>query len=153
ATTPGDVLQRAAGFGLGVDRATDADPAALCEHLGRVVAHVRRGHPFLQVIETRRLMAHSKGDDNRPEGLVRGLWRADPLARLLEDEGQARRGRAAEAAVAELAREVAARPALGYVETPALPPLRERLASAELHADAAADRAPGRVAEELNGAL
>ena len=54
-----------------------------------MVAHIRHGRPFLQVIETRRLMTHSKGDDNRPRHLVEDSLRTtDPLFRLLqEDEG------------------------------------------------------------------
>ena len=43
-TTPGDVLQRASGFGLEVDWIKDDDPDQLYEHLGRVVSKVRRGH-------------------------------------------------------------------------------------------------------------
>ena len=85
-TTPGDVLQRASGFGLDVDWIKDDDPDQLHEHLGRVVSKVRRGIPFLQVVETRRLMAHSKGDDNRPQDLVESLWRADPLSRILDED-------------------------------------------------------------------
>ena len=85
-TTPGDVLQRASGFGLDVDWIKDDDPDQLHEHLGRVVSKVRRGIPFLQIVETRRLMAHSKGDDNRPRDLVESLWRADPLSRILDED-------------------------------------------------------------------
>jgi 2-oxoisovalerate dehydrogenase E1 component len=152
-TTPGDVLQRAAGFGLEVERTTDADPAALHEHLGKVVARVRRGHPFLQVVETRRLMAHSKGDDNRPKELVDELWRTDPLTSLLEDPEQLRRSQAAEADVGELVKEVTARPALEYFDLPALPLAEGTLSSRELHADAEGTRPARRVSEELNRAL
>src|SRR5205807_2606331 len=90
-TTPGDLLQRAAGFGLEAHWTTDTNPAALCEHLDKVVTAVRQGRPFLQVIETRRLLAHSKGDDNRPQELVERLWKTDPLARLLEQDAVLRR--------------------------------------------------------------
>ena len=62
-----------------LDRATTT-PRRCATISGHVVERVRGGTPFLQVIETRRLMAHSKGDDNRPQELVAALWRADPLA-------------------------------------------------------------------------
>ena len=153
-TTPGDLRKRAAGFGLGVDWTTDADPVALQEHLGRVVAAVRQGKPFLQTIETRRLMAHSKGDDNRPEELVAALWAADPLSRLAEnDEAVQRQQKVAEWAVGELARAVAARPLLEDVPAPALPPSNVTINSLELHADTSSAKGYGRMAEELNRAL
>jgi 2-oxoisovalerate dehydrogenase E1 component len=153
-TTPGDILQRAAGFGLEADWARDTNPAALYEHLGKVVARVRQGRPFLQVIETRRLMAHSKGDDNRPTELVEALWEADPLARILAREASARQtAEAAEGAISRLAREVAARPLVGGADGPAVAPAPGALDSLALHADAADGREYGRVAEELNCAL
>lgn len=152
-TTPGDVLQRAAGFGLEVNRIRDTNPRALYEHLGKVVAHVRRGNPFLQIIDTRRLMAHSKGDDNRPKELVSGLWQADPLTRLLENDDQLQCSRAAENALAELARRVAERPALEYVDVPALRPAPGVLSSQTLHSDVAGNNVDGRVGEALNSAL
>ncbi len=152
-TTPGDILQRAAGFDLEVDWARDDDPAALSEHLRKVVLAVRMGRPFLQVIETRRLLAHSKGDDNRPKEYVDRLWREDPLSRLAErdDAVRARQARA-EAAVRQLARSVAERPPLDYVESPALPVTETTLSSSALHADVSGGPT-GRIAEELNRAL
>jgi 2-oxoisovalerate dehydrogenase E1 component len=152
-TTPGDILQRAAGFGLEVDRATDENPVALHRHLEKVVAHVRRGNPFLQVIETRRLMAHSKGDDNRPRELVEELWRADPLARILKDEDWAASSRAAEAAVATLAQETAKRPLLDGVDGEPVSRSEGLTRSEAFHADWNPARMPGRVSEELNRAL
>jgi 2-oxoisovalerate dehydrogenase E1 component len=85
-TTPGDLMQRIAGFGIEADRSSDRDPDALHAHLGHVVAKVRSGCPFFQIIDTRRLMAHSKGDDTRPTALVDRLWREDPLQQLIEAE-------------------------------------------------------------------
>ena len=152
-TTPGDVLQRAAGFGLDADVITDTDPARLHAQLGKVVDHVRQGRPFLQIIETRRLMAHSKGDDNRPKELVQQLWRTDPLSRLVdEDDGARDRVAAAESAARTLGREVAGRPLLEYTDLPVRPPAARVVCSSELHADMGAG-AYGRVADELNGAL
>ncbi|HEY4377937.1 MAG TPA: thiamine pyrophosphate-dependent enzyme [Acidimicrobiales bacterium] len=153
-TLPGDILQRAAGFGLEGHWIKDDDPEALHDHLGRIVERVRGGTPFLQVIETRRLMAHSKGDDNRPEELVAALWRADPLSRLLrEDEALRREQEAAEGAIVALGRAVWERPELRFEDGPALPAGGAPLSSTRLHADAGGPRDFGRVADELNRAL
>jgi 2-oxoisovalerate dehydrogenase E1 component len=89
-TTPGDLIKRIEGFGVAVDRRSDADPAELQEHLSRVVELVRTGQPFFQIIDTRRLMPHSKGDDHRPKAALDKLWASDPLTSLLESEGDAR---------------------------------------------------------------
>jgi 2-oxoisovalerate dehydrogenase E1 component len=153
-TTPGDILQRAAGFGLEVSSVKDEDPAALSDHLRKVVGAVRQGRPFLQVVETRRLMAHSKGDDNRPREYVEALWREDPLARLAaEDEAVAHRQTRAEEAVRELALEVAERPLLEYADAPALPEADGVLSSLPFHADGPEGGPLDRIAEELNRTL
>jgi 2-oxoisovalerate dehydrogenase E1 component len=153
-TTPGDILQRAAGFGLEVSWVKDEDPAALSAHLEKVVALVRSGRPFVQVIETRRLMAHSKGDDNRPKPYREALWREDPLSRLSqEDTALAQRQARAEAAARRLAETVAERPPLSYIESPALPVTDSILASVSLHADTAGASSYQRITEELNGEL
>lgn len=90
-TTPGDLPSRAAGFGVGFSRIDDHDPHALHRHLGEVVTRVRSGAgPILQVIDTRRLNPHSKGDDTRPPELIQQLWRDDPLQRLIDADDRAR---------------------------------------------------------------
>ncbi len=89
-TTPGDILKRAEGFGLEADLVEDGDPEKLWERLRDAVAHVRQGNPLLQVIKTRRLCAHSKGDDSRPRELVDELWRYDPFEIALRDSAQVR---------------------------------------------------------------
>jgi 2-oxoisovalerate dehydrogenase E1 component len=151
-TTPGDILDRAAGFGLETNWIKDTNPAHLHEHLGKVVAAVRQGRPFLQVVETRRLLAHSKGDDNRPAELIERLWKADPLAQLTQrDPAQKRRLEDAEQAVRELAQSVARRPLIAYEDVPALP-FTGASTSAGFHSDLG-EQTFGRGAEELNRAL
>jgi 2-oxoisovalerate dehydrogenase E1 component len=153
-TTPGDLLQRAAGFGLAVDRISDEDPVALHKHLGRVVAAVRQGSPFVQIIDTRRLLAHSKGDDNRPEDLIAKLWEEDPIARALEGEEAARAAyREAEEHLESVAEEVWSRALLDCGTEVALPPSTRIRDSLDLHADAKPEKIKGRVVEELNKAL
>lgn len=153
-TTPGDIFQRAAGFGLEADYCDDRDPAVLHDRLGRAVAAARRGQPFLQVIKTRRLMAHSKGDDNRPREYVASLWRADPLTRLAErDEVWQQRQAQAEDRVRQLAQEIAGRPLLDDTIADALPAAPCSRTDAELRSDGPNAGKWERVAEELNAAL
>src|SRR5262249_2593545 len=113
----------------------------------------REGRPALQVIHTRRLLAHSKGDDNRPADLIDRLWRDDPLTRLCADSSQlADLQEVAARDILHLAEAVATRPKLDAAGETALPPARRIRRSLELHAEAA-QRPLGRVAEELNAAL
>lgn len=154
-TTPGDVLRRAEGFGLTASRVSDTDPAELGRHFGSVVAQVRAGNPHLLVVDTRRLMAHSKGDDDRPAELIESLWQQDPLSRLLQDSPAARTwSEAAAANVSELGRSVAERPRLEFTASSALPAGTATVSSKELHAELTAPAdGYGRVTEELNSAL
>lgn len=78
-TIAGTIEGRAAAFGLPCDRRDDLDIDALKIHFGNVIGQVRTGQPWVQIVETRRLMAHSKGDDNRPPELIRELHAVDPL--------------------------------------------------------------------------
>jgi 2-oxoisovalerate dehydrogenase E1 component len=156
-TTPGDLLRRAEGFGLEVGRISDDNPQALSEHFCRVVARVRDGRPHLIVVDTRRLMAHSKGDDDRSPQLIAKLHREDPLTRLLERSEAAREyfGHAA-AEVRALGVQVAGRPKLKYELRDALPRARAAagILSSGLHSDLDGPaRGYRRVAEELNDAL
>ncbi len=108
-TIAGDVLARAAAFGIATDRRPAREPVALKAHMADVVERVRRsGRPFFQVLDTFRLAAHSKGDDDRSPELIAKARREDPLAHLrtaLDEE----RATAIDAAVqARVARAVAA---------------------------------------------
>ncbi|HXV77823.1 MAG TPA: thiamine pyrophosphate-dependent enzyme, partial [Candidatus Polarisedimenticolaceae bacterium] len=83
-TTAGDIETRFAAFGIDVDRRSDADPVGLADHFAEVVERVRAGRPFVQVVDTFRLMAHSKGDDDRDRAAIDEAWRNDYFARLLD---------------------------------------------------------------------
>ena len=89
-TTAGDVAARAAAFGIETDRRPADDPVALTAHMSAVVERVRReGRPFFQVLDTYRLAAHSKGDDDRnPEEILEARGR-DPLEVLRRHLGGA----------------------------------------------------------------
>lgn len=106
-TTAGDLVRRLEGFGVRVDRRAADDPVALAAHLGEVVRYVRGGKPFVQILDTFRLMAHSKGDDDRPADVVARAWKADWLASRIEAR-DATTLAAWDAARADMARVVAA---------------------------------------------
>jgi 2-oxoisovalerate dehydrogenase E1 component len=89
-TTAGDVVARAAAFGIPTDRRPAADPVTLTTHMRAVVDRVRSGGgPFFQVLDTYRLAAHSKGDDDRDPAEIERYRRKDPLASLGERVGPA----------------------------------------------------------------
>jgi 2-oxoisovalerate dehydrogenase E1 component len=110
-TTPGEVVTRARGFGIEAHRHADTDPIALHAHLGEVVARARTGVPTLQVVDTRRLAAHSAGDDRRAPAELARLRLQDPLTQLLETDTGTRAAFGAMASELQaLAETVAARP-------------------------------------------
>jgi len=82
-TTMGDPETRVTGFGVECDRRPANDPEKLYTHLQEVVERVRGGRPFVQILDTFRLMAHSKGDDNRAPELLAEAWDKDYFAKLL----------------------------------------------------------------------
>ena len=155
ATTPGDVLERVRGFGLPCDRRSDDDPDALRRHAERIVDIVRGGQPFFQIIETRRLLAHSKGDDSRPAAVIESLRRADPLSNLIEYDDDA-------AAMFERAQEEMNAVADAVAEWPAAAEsMREEsawghddrpISGDDLRADES-DETDGRIIDDVNRAL
>jgi 2-oxoisovalerate dehydrogenase E1 component len=153
-TTPGDAVKRVEGFGIAVDRRSDSDPEALQEHLRKVVERVRRGEPFFQIIDTRRLMPHSKGDDNRPKCLLDELWESDPLSNwIAKDIGVRSLFEQAQCEMEEISREVQARPPASLDGASALVPEGRRISSAELLPDRTSAQVRRRMVEELNRAL
>lgn len=112
-TTGGDIIARGAAFGLTVHRVGDDDPA-LWQVAEDAVAAVRATRqPGFLVIDTARLGPHSKGDDLRPDAERAAVEARDPVARLGERLGPARRAEldaAAEALVRDVARAAAASP-------------------------------------------
>jgi 2-oxoisovalerate dehydrogenase E1 component len=75
----GDIASRFAAFDVPVDRREAHDPVELSKHFESVVDIVRKGQPYVQILDTFRLMAHSKGDDDRPHELVEAAWQQDYL--------------------------------------------------------------------------
>ena len=158
-TIAGDVLARAEAFGIATDRRLARDPLGLKDYMLGVVERVRRGgQPFFQVLDTYRLMAHSKGDDDRDPEVIASYRRKDPMVEVRDAVG-AERAAAIEAEVqARVDRAVAAADEAPFA---ALEPDEE----ARLHAPRAAcestrsalaersDREPQSVVQSLNTAL
>ncbi|MFN8545576.1 MAG: thiamine pyrophosphate-dependent enzyme [Candidatus Binatia bacterium] len=108
-TIAGDVVARAAAFGIVADRRPARDPVALQAHMREVVAGIRReGRPFFQVLDTYRLGPHSKGDDNRTPQEIAPHRAADPYGVLRAELGETRAGVLEAAARARVAAAVEA---------------------------------------------
>ncbi|MDQ2105972.1 dehydrogenase E1 component subunit alpha/beta [Azospirillum isscasi] len=82
----GSLTARAEAFGIATRRSDTWDVATLLQDVQEAVAAVRdRSAPLFHVIETFRLNAHSKGDDDRPRAVLERYWERDPLTRLLAE--------------------------------------------------------------------
>jgi len=82
-TLAGDICGRAEAFGIATRQSTTYDWPQLFDDMERSVAEVRaESRPVFHRVDTFRLMAHSKGDDNRPADYVKEHWSRDPLATL-----------------------------------------------------------------------
>ncbi|MBI2358453.1 MAG: hypothetical protein HYV04_06040, partial [Deltaproteobacteria bacterium] len=147
-TTSGDVAQRFAAFGIATDRRSPECLEVLCEHLRQVVAGVRGTdgrpvRPFVQILDTFRLAAHSKGDDHRPPEVIQAAWRGDWFNRLLEkgDAAATEAWRRAEVEVDEVEKEVTSRPMMAMERIEAYAPIEVPLfgSSVELVAGSGVD--------------
>jgi 2-oxoisovalerate dehydrogenase E1 component len=82
-TLAGDAIRRAEAFDISAYHGNTWEPDALNEIVGTAVRQVReQGSPAFVQIDTYRLMAHSKGDDDRPREEVDRYWAIDPLTRF-----------------------------------------------------------------------
>lgn len=110
-TLAGDIDARAAAFGIATGSGETWNPEALIAAAGKAVAFVRSGKgPFFLRVDTDRLKAHSKGDDDRPAAEVAKLRERDPLRAIraaepelyarLEEEARVRVEEAVAAAAA-----------------------------------------------------
>ncbi len=79
-TLSGDIEARAHAFGIETMRGNTEDAVALVQALGRAIEYVREhSRPLFFRVDTYRLMAHSKGDDDRDPAEVEGFWKRDLL--------------------------------------------------------------------------
>lgn len=154
-TTAGTLEGRASAFGLPCERCDDLDVAALHGRMEQIVAQVRGGQPTVLVVDTRRLLAHSKGDDDRPAELIRAQFAADPLGRWLDAhpaEAEALRADVRDR-LDRCAAEVLARPRITGLGGPAVPALAAPPGSDALAARPEQGNGYGTVVQELNRTL
>lgn len=87
-TLAGSITARAEAFGIDASRGDTWDWQALFATVQQCVATVREtSRPHFLQVDTYRLMAHSKGDDTRPEEEVAGYRDRDPLNQLESQYG------------------------------------------------------------------
>jgi 2-oxoisovalerate dehydrogenase E1 component len=84
-TLAGDICARAAAFGIRTYAGSTWEPEALAATLAAAVNSVRdRSAPAFVRVDTYRLAAHSKGDDNRDSTEIAQFSARDPLNALLK---------------------------------------------------------------------
>lgn len=93
-TLAGDICARAAAFGIETRHGSTWKWPDLLGEMRDSIAFVRtRSQPIFHRIDTFRLMAHSKGDDNRSADFVQLHWDRDPLTILERELGSTREWR------------------------------------------------------------
>ncbi|OGR48116.1 MAG: hypothetical protein A2X40_06425 [Elusimicrobia bacterium GWC2_65_9] len=86
-TLGGDICARAEAFGIETVTADTWDPMDLIGKVQETVQAVRgSGRPRFLRIDTYRLNAHSKGDDDRSAAEVRSYWEKDLLTRFAKED-------------------------------------------------------------------
>jgi 2-oxoisovalerate dehydrogenase E1 component len=84
-TLAGDINARADAFGIKTYHSNTWEWPTLFENMRACIDEIRRtGKPAWHRVDTFRLMAHSKGDDNRPEDYVAPYREKDPINLLLK---------------------------------------------------------------------
>ena len=79
----GSILQRVQAFDIEADEVESNDVAVLYPKFEEAVKFVReKQKPFVQIVNTYRLNAHSKGDDDRSKDEVNKWWEKEPLQYL-----------------------------------------------------------------------
>lgn len=94
-TLAGDICARASAFSIRTAHSNTWQWTGLFEEVAESIRYVRQtGRPAFHRIDTFRLMAHSKGDDNRPADYVDDHRSRDPLFALERRFGDDRRWQA-----------------------------------------------------------
>lgn len=87
-TLAGDICARAGAFGIEARHGSTWKWQELFTDVGDAIAKVRAcSKPLFYRIDTFRLMAHSKGDDNRSAEYIQQHWNRDPLVALDREFG------------------------------------------------------------------
>ncbi|MEN8219631.1 MAG: thiamine pyrophosphate-dependent enzyme [Pseudomonadota bacterium] len=83
ATIAGSITDRAAAFDIKSAYSNTWDWQSLLVSMQKSVDYVRHEQqPFFHLVDTYRLMAHSKGDDLRDKTEVDEFWNRDPLSQI-----------------------------------------------------------------------
>ncbi|MCC6321843.1 MAG: pyruvate dehydrogenase [Phycisphaerales bacterium] len=84
-TLAGDINARAEAFGIKAWHSDTWDWPKLLDNMRACIDEIRRtGRPAWHRVDTFRLMAHSKGDDNRPQEYVQPFFDRDPVNVLMK---------------------------------------------------------------------
>jgi 2-oxoisovalerate dehydrogenase E1 component len=84
-TLSGDICARAEAFGIDAYHGNTANPRELQDLMATAVTKMRKeSRPAFFRVDTSRLMAHSKGDDDRPKDELARYWANDPITRFTE---------------------------------------------------------------------
>jgi 2-oxoisovalerate dehydrogenase E1 component len=84
-TLAGSICGRAEAFGVKVCQANTWEPLSLIATAKSCARYVRENsRPLFLQVDTYRLMAHSKGDDDRSNAEVQRYWEKDPLKVYLQ---------------------------------------------------------------------
>jgi TPP-dependent pyruvate/acetoin dehydrogenase alpha subunit len=76
----GSIIERVRSFNIKADEVESNDVNILCPKFEKAISFVRKNQkPFVQIVNTYRLEAHSKGDDDRPKEEVEENWKNEPL--------------------------------------------------------------------------
>jgi 2-oxoisovalerate dehydrogenase E1 component len=79
-TLAGSICGRAEAFGIKTCQTNTWDPLSLIAAVKDCVGYVRQdSRPLFLQVDTYRLMAHSKGDDDRSRAEVDNYWEKDPI--------------------------------------------------------------------------
>ncbi|MGB6688740.1 MAG: thiamine pyrophosphate-dependent enzyme [Terracidiphilus sp.] len=79
-TLGGDIEARASAFGIRTSKSDTWNPIGLMETMAQAAGYVRsERRPMFLRVDTDRLMAHSKSDDNRDKAEVDAYWERDFL--------------------------------------------------------------------------
>jgi len=77
----GNILNRAIAFDIATDKGSTEDPLELMEHGKKAINYVRDNQkPMFFEVNTYRLKAHSKGDDDRDNNEIESYRKRDPLS-------------------------------------------------------------------------
>ena len=79
----GSIIKRVQSFDIEVDEVESNDIAVLYPIFNKAIDFVRiKQKPFVQIVNTYRLNAHSKGDDDRSKNEIKKWWKKEPLQYL-----------------------------------------------------------------------